>query len=91
MTSAGDGVEAGGGVVEEQHRRVVGQGAGNADALFHSAGKLGRVQAVDGAEPQPAEQFVHRASASSGSSPATSRNTKQMFSATVIESNRAVP
>ena len=39
-----DRVEAGGGLVEEDDRRVGGDGAGEADALLHAAGELGRVE-----------------------------------------------
>ena len=39
-----DRVEAGGRLVEEDHRRVGGDGAGEADALLHAAGELGRVE-----------------------------------------------
>ena len=51
-----DRVEAGGRLVEEDDGRVGGDGAGEADALLHAAGELGRVEVGGlGAEPDPAE------------------------------------
>ena len=46
----GDGVEAGAGLVVEHDHGLDDQGAGDADALAHAAGKLGRHEIIDVAE-----------------------------------------
>ncbi len=50
------GVEVPRGLVREQHRRLVDQRSGDGDALFLSAGELGRVVLEPVAEPEPIEQ-----------------------------------
>ncbi|KAF1070114.1 MAG: hypothetical protein GAK45_00887 [Pseudomonas citronellolis] len=51
-------VEGAGGFVAEQQFRAAGQGAGDADALFLAAGKLGRVFACVVGEADALEQFI---------------------------------
>ena len=43
MCGAGMGVERGERLVHQQHLRLVGQHAGDLDALLHAAGELGRM------------------------------------------------
>ena len=60
-----DRVEPGGRLVEEDHRGVGGDGAGEADALLHAAGELGRVEVGGlGAEADAASLAIARSRAS---------------------------
>ena len=88
---AHDRVEAGGRLVVEQHLGVHGQRPGQADALPHAAGELGRplVRARSSAgRPRPG---ARRRSGRSSSDRMRrfSRSGKATFSATVMLSNRA--
>ena len=55
---AGDGVEAAGGFVGEQDGRVVGESAGDGDALTLAAGELGRALLVADVQADGMQQLV---------------------------------
>ncbi len=57
---AHDGVEAGGRLVEENDLGLGGDGAGEADALAHAAGKLGRHQVGHFRPQADLALFFHR-------------------------------
>ena len=52
------GVECGERLVEEQHRRVTGQGPGQADALLHAAGELVGIAALEPGEPDEVDDLA---------------------------------
>ena len=68
---AGDGVERGEGLVEQEQGRVGGEGAGDADALLLPAGEMARIAAAEfsGRESDGMEQFSTRAAMRSGGQP----------------------
>ncbi|MDT4823688.1 hypothetical protein FQZ97_569240 [compost metagenome] len=55
---AGEGVEGAEGLVHQQHTRVGGQGAGDADALSLSAGKLPDTALVEAGQVHQGEHFA---------------------------------
>ena len=55
----GLGIQRRGGLVAEQHVRVVGQRAGNADALLLPTAKLGRISLFAAFQPHQLNQFCH--------------------------------
>ncbi len=75
-------------LVEQQHGRTLGQGAGQRDALLLAAGHLGRHPPVEAAEPDEVEVLAGPTAISAVGS-FSMRNPNATFWATVMWGNRA--